>query len=164
MTDTYTHEDVLAAVAEAYEKAINAVRQDARNGDLSDGAAQWAIDTIRALTPADAIAALEERDKRMKAEGRAEGLREAAEIAKIHNLGRDHECSKRQIKAILARAAEIEGAAPMSDCIHMTAEMAAQCPTCNPHPAPDKLNAALYPAPNGQRAILARAAEIEGDG
>ena len=23
----------------------------------------------------------------------------------------------------------------MSDCIHMTAEMVAQCPTCNPHPS-----------------------------
>jgi hypothetical protein len=47
-----------AIVRAAVEKAQEAIRQDARDGDLSDGAAQWTIDTIRSIAsdPAEVAA------------------------------------------------------------------------------------------------------------
>jgi hypothetical protein len=54
MTDKL-HEAIVRA---ALERAQEAIRQDARNGDLSDGAAQWAIDTIRSLSDPAKVAAI----------------------------------------------------------------------------------------------------------
>lgn len=62
-----------AAIAGAYEAAASL----AVNGM---GLVQERQDAIRALTPADALAARDRRDAQMRAEGRKEGLREAADI------------------------------------------------------------------------------------
>ena len=65
----------LAQVAGAYEAAALLIEQ--RQGSIPHR--QEIAAEIRALTPADALAALSRRDAQMRAEGRKEGLREAAE-------------------------------------------------------------------------------------
>lgn len=71
------------AIAGAYEAAAQKVshewekQQPWRNTGGMNATETCA--TIRALTPADALAALSRRDAQMRAEGRKEGLREAAD-------------------------------------------------------------------------------------
>ena len=50
---------VQAAVAAALREAVAAVKKDADNDDISQGAAQWVSDTILALITPDAQAALD---------------------------------------------------------------------------------------------------------
>jgi hypothetical protein len=77
MTDTYTRDELDAAVAAAYEAAAENITSRAWPDEWKWTASVIA-DAIRDLTPADAFAALAERDRRMK----AEGMREAVGIAK----------------------------------------------------------------------------------
>ena len=83
-----------AMVAAALEEAINRVNGCDRVSEVQPA--------IRALIEDPSI--LAKRDARMK----AEGMREAARVAAIHNLGRDKAAADRQEAVILARAAEIE--------------------------------------------------------
>lgn len=51
---------------------------------------------------ADRIEALEAEVSKAREEGRRAGVKEAMRVARVHNLGRDYECSQRQIDAIHA--------------------------------------------------------------
>lgn len=80
------HESAL--VAAAYEEAADAcadyprVAPDATEAQHYDEQIEHSQACIRALTPADAKAALERRDAQMRAQGRKAGMREAYELCK----------------------------------------------------------------------------------
>lgn len=72
----------LAQVAGAYEAAaqVEGYRYNSWGDKLPTKLHYSHQEAIRALTPADTLAALSHRDAQMRAEGRKEGLREAAKI------------------------------------------------------------------------------------
>jgi uncharacterized lipoprotein YajG len=54
----YIEAEVKAIVRTALKVAQGAIRGDALNGDLSDGAAQWAVDTIQSIADDAEVAAI----------------------------------------------------------------------------------------------------------
>lgn len=102
----------LAQVAGAYEAVAEALQKAADDwrGDCCDHEAQKIEDeipAIRALTPADALAALSRRDAQMRAEGRKEGMREAARVVETLT-GAVEGWSPQELIAVILAAAEKE--------------------------------------------------------
>lgn len=93
----------LAQVAGAYaDAATEAAVEVAANG--ASELAPFLRRKIRALTPSDALAALDRIKRQERAEGRKEGLREAAGIVESLFDHRGHIDRKRDVAAILAAA------------------------------------------------------------
>ena len=101
MTDMISRAEANARVAAVIEAAAKAVKKDAESGDISDGAAQWVIDTIRALTPDDARAALDQ----MLSDAVNEATKMTVPIAALDKMM--EEAEKRGEKRGMLRAAEI---------------------------------------------------------
>lgn len=99
----------LAQVAMAYDTAsqVEGYRYNNWGDKLPTKLSYSQQEAIRALTPADALAALSRRDAQMRAEGRKEGMREAARVVETLT-GAVEGWSPQELIAVILAAAEKE--------------------------------------------------------